>query len=410
MCMDLDAQSVIIAVNLDSSGILTVDVPKKAVNAFSSCDHEDVLFVLANGEEIPHDEIRNTEKIRSLYIPFPSNSEEIEIIGNFVSQMPESRSDCGYLYENHRINITPLQQTKIGISAQNVICEENLELVIKNNAIPACVKLESVPRLIERGWLEKSYQEFSKNNSDYTIKEMPVLTDTNNHAVDYSVDEKGKIDLDKVPIPIDERYGGIDYTKLGHLVAEFDLKKQLSQKNIQYSEQDYLFIDGFSLESYPPRSGYCAFVKSLDGKEYWYGGWFHNDTLSTSKLHDHNPNPCRPNEQSCACNLQKKLTINNLDTLSFFDSSEEESVGKIIQNYLDSSNISNISNQFIIGKYNLDKGLFVTPFCGKFVGPSNIKEFEGSIEFGKVTEFALKSTQELCAINDNAPVYEFVSP
>jgi len=52
--------------------------------------------------------------------------------------------------------LRPLQQGNAGISAGNVICAENLELIFKHNASPACVKPESAKKLQMRGWyLEK---------------------------------------------------------------------------------------------------------------------------------------------------------------------------------------------------------------------------------------------------------------
>ena len=50
-------------------------------------------------------------------------------------------------------SLAPLKQTQLGISAQNIACKVGLELIIKaSNQMPACVKPESVMRLIESGW------------------------------------------------------------------------------------------------------------------------------------------------------------------------------------------------------------------------------------------------------------------
>ena len=152
MCTDFDAQSVILTVNPESSGFLTIDIPKKAINAFSSCDDKVEPFVLANGEEISYAELKNTEKILKIGIEIPSNTEEIEIIGNYLSMFPESHPDCSHLYEDHRINITPLQQTKLGILPEDVICESDLELIIRPNLTPACVKYDSLDMLYDKGW------------------------------------------------------------------------------------------------------------------------------------------------------------------------------------------------------------------------------------------------------------------
>ena len=49
-------------------------------------------------------------------------------------------------------NISPLKQMKLGISAENVDCKKGVELVLRPSGSSACVKLSSVPTLIERGW------------------------------------------------------------------------------------------------------------------------------------------------------------------------------------------------------------------------------------------------------------------
>ncbi len=47
----------------------------------------------------------------------------------------------------------PLKQVNAGIKPTSVICSENLQLVLKqSNGQPACVKLTSIEKLIQRGW------------------------------------------------------------------------------------------------------------------------------------------------------------------------------------------------------------------------------------------------------------------
>lgn len=151
MCMDSDAKSLIIYVNSNSSGTITIDIPRKAINPIISCEQDDVFFVLANGEEIPYKETKTTEKFRQLYISYPKGSEEIEIIGTFVSMMPERFASCIFLHENDRLNIPPLKQTHLGITPQEVICEEGLDLIQKIDGTPACIKPSTADRLFLRG-------------------------------------------------------------------------------------------------------------------------------------------------------------------------------------------------------------------------------------------------------------------
>lgn len=47
----------------------------------------------------------------------------------------------------------PLVQFKSGIAANNVKCQQGLQLVIKaENGNPACVKPDTVTKLVEWGW------------------------------------------------------------------------------------------------------------------------------------------------------------------------------------------------------------------------------------------------------------------
>ncbi|MGH3629024.1 MAG: hypothetical protein ACRDRL_16510 [Sciscionella sp.] len=73
-------------------------------------------------------------------------------------------------YDNHAIGTSlqlenntvankiqsPLQQFKSGIALKDITCAPDLQLVIKaKNRSPACVKLDDVSKLVERGWADK---------------------------------------------------------------------------------------------------------------------------------------------------------------------------------------------------------------------------------------------------------------
>ncbi|HEX5358586.1 MAG TPA: hypothetical protein VFW99_01575, partial [Candidatus Nitrosotalea sp.] len=87
---------------------------------------------------------------------------------------------------------SPLEQYNSGISANMVVCQENLQLVIKTrDNSPACVKPETVGTLLERGWaknlistlsgfLEQSYRNATNRNGtvidshDIDVKWYPI--------------------------------------------------------------------------------------------------------------------------------------------------------------------------------------------------------------------------------------------
>ena len=48
---------------------------------------------------------------------------------------------------------SPIKQMKDGISPENILCREGLELIIRINGMPACVKPETADRMQERGIL-----------------------------------------------------------------------------------------------------------------------------------------------------------------------------------------------------------------------------------------------------------------
>jgi predicted secreted protein with PEFG-CTERM motif len=79
---DVDANSLIIAINAFDDGQLTITLPRELIDALME-DGDDDYFVLVDGEEVDFDET-TTSTDRTLVISFPAGAEEIEIIGTFV--------------------------------------------------------------------------------------------------------------------------------------------------------------------------------------------------------------------------------------------------------------------------------------------------------------------------------------
>ncbi len=82
-----------------------------------------------------------------------------QITGSFDDDGLEFNTDNNYMEDNdeNAINfkMAPLKQITNEISPENVTCKENMRLVFKNtNNEPACVKLTTVGKLIERGWIK----------------------------------------------------------------------------------------------------------------------------------------------------------------------------------------------------------------------------------------------------------------
>ena len=65
---------------------------------------------------------------------------------------------------------SPIKQMKDGISPENILCREGLELVIRINGMPACVKPETADRMQERGILVNT----KIIKSDFKITTVPA--------------------------------------------------------------------------------------------------------------------------------------------------------------------------------------------------------------------------------------------
>jgi len=79
---DVNANSLIIAIDATDDGSLTITIPRSVLLAETNGENDD-LFILIDGEEVEFDEIISSTD-RTLTIPFPTGAETIEIIGTWV--------------------------------------------------------------------------------------------------------------------------------------------------------------------------------------------------------------------------------------------------------------------------------------------------------------------------------------
>lgn len=220
------------------------------------------------------------------------------------------------------------------------------------------------------------------------------------------------------------KYGQIDYEKIGYQKSLDDFARKLDEKNILYSPDDLVFIQGMSLTSYPPITDYCGYVMAKDGSDYWYWSTFHKDTLSRNEMTEENPMPCRPNMGSCICSLETKIAEKNTDTLSYFDSEEQKFVEGIVHKYLSSINMAGGPEKFVVGKYNHKFESDDIAFCGAFVSEmvtnpepdkvlrenvTKVRYMQGTIrDTSQVLGFSISvDSEKLCAINPDAKIITF---
>ncbi|HSF28154.1 MAG TPA: PEFG-CTERM sorting domain-containing protein [Nitrosopumilaceae archaeon] len=81
--IDMNSKSLIVRIDADSDGDITLDIPRSVLDSKSG-NNDSRFFVLVNGEEEDIYSESKTDDTRSVTIQFESGVDEIEIIGTFV--------------------------------------------------------------------------------------------------------------------------------------------------------------------------------------------------------------------------------------------------------------------------------------------------------------------------------------
>jgi hypothetical protein len=79
---DTDAMSLILSVQMSSAGELEIVLPRNLIDSKIG-EEDDIYFVLIDADEVDFTEVK-TQDTRTLTIPIPEGSDEIEIIGTKV--------------------------------------------------------------------------------------------------------------------------------------------------------------------------------------------------------------------------------------------------------------------------------------------------------------------------------------
>lgn len=158
-----------VRINLSSmkNGMFQIDIPR---NYPYSNQPWFEPFVIVNGYELLMDNDYSLELEECFYkfsIPF-SNDSMVEIAfahipepEPFISEdIPQHCVEKTIVTDSSiKVNLSymyPLKQYKEGIKASEVMCRENLVLILKStDNSPACVKPVTKSKLIERGWAKQ---------------------------------------------------------------------------------------------------------------------------------------------------------------------------------------------------------------------------------------------------------------
>ena len=108
---DQEAGSLIINVDSLSNGTLFIQLPRDVIDAKFG-EEDDDFFVLIDGLETPFDESKTVNE-RTLTIPFPAGTEEIEVIGTFV--VPEFHTIAILILMVSVVSVIVISKTKSGL-------------------------------------------------------------------------------------------------------------------------------------------------------------------------------------------------------------------------------------------------------------------------------------------------------
>lgn len=147
-----------------SDGEVILDIPKSMVFSLDSkdCDTSNAFIVLLDGKEIPLTVTENGSS-NLVKIPFTEGDHEIQVAGTSIIPSPAPAQYCGIVMGYDSLYLPPKFQIERGMEPEQVKCNEGLELIIRSNDRPACVKSETMPDLHKRGigFLTRNYMPYS---------------------------------------------------------------------------------------------------------------------------------------------------------------------------------------------------------------------------------------------------------
>jgi|CXWL01.1.fsa_nt_gi hypothetical protein len=187
----------------NSTGTLDLKIPKNLPHPASYIGfwaYDERPIILSDGFEIGYDVVE--DPCYSHYrIPIDGNT-NLEILyaviltGSWQLYSPIQFDENNSCYNEvfYKKLLSPLKQFKSGISIEEIKCKESLVLVTKYDGSPACVKPETIPKLIERGWIDSiEYYNRQCENSPWVCSQHPEdLIDNNTSKHDDANLQSGK--------------------------------------------------------------------------------------------------------------------------------------------------------------------------------------------------------------------------
>ncbi|MDH3341396.1 MAG: hypothetical protein OEL84_08945 [Nitrosopumilus sp.] len=149
-----EGTAVTILIDAARDGYLEVGIPISMVYSLpsSDCIPTGDFFVMLDREEARY-EITPTENGNLVKVEFSEGFHNIMILGSVIIPDPSPAQYCG-IVEGYldRKYLAPLDQTGHGVAPKSIRCNEDLILIQKHDETPACIREQSVQKLIKRGW------------------------------------------------------------------------------------------------------------------------------------------------------------------------------------------------------------------------------------------------------------------
>ncbi len=84
MIVDSDIFALIVILETEDDGFITLELPRESIDAKKSDNLDDTFIILIDGVEVPYQEITTNSEARTISIDFEEGDSDIEIIGTFV--------------------------------------------------------------------------------------------------------------------------------------------------------------------------------------------------------------------------------------------------------------------------------------------------------------------------------------
>ena len=84
MIVDSTIFALIVILETEDDGSITLDLPRESIDAKTSNEIDDTFIILIDGVEVPYREIATNAQSRTISIEFEEGDSDIEIIGTFV--------------------------------------------------------------------------------------------------------------------------------------------------------------------------------------------------------------------------------------------------------------------------------------------------------------------------------------